>query len=217
MSKRPNDTDTPVSPQQPGRSPLLRRLRRLAIGLGAVLWLLLLCAWSTGVTPKRWSSWLDDLQAPSKASSGKGNKFGRRATGTRGLAYLGEGRADLGKYKISLFDPLTGTVSRAEFKLQGTTSCEDESSFREFIDAHNRFLREQVMVTIRNSRVSDLDDPKLRLLEKKLMARVNRALGQRFLRTVDFKDFRLFQSNRQVQIGKNGQADEEAEIMLGGN
>ncbi len=107
------------------------------------------------------------------------------------------------------FDPLSGTVTRADFELQGTTSCADKSSFREFLAANHRSLREQVMVTIRNSRVSDLDDPQLRLLEKKLMARVNRALGRRFLRTVDIKNFQLYQSAGKVPSGDDDWQGEE--------
>jgi len=179
-------------------------LRRAAVVLGIALWVLLLCAWITGVQPQEWSSWLSKLRPTAKPDSTKVNKIGRRATGTRGLAYLGDGRADLGKYSVSLFDPLTGTVSRAEFELQGTTSCEDEDSFKEFLKANHRFLREQVMVTIRNSRISDMNDPSLRLLEKKLMARVNRSLGQRFLRTVDVRNFELHHASAQPSLGNSG-------------
>jgi hypothetical protein len=104
----------------------------------------------------------------------------------------------LGKYSVSLFDPLTRTATRADFKLQGTTVCSDESSFRDFLDNNHRYLREQVMVTIRNCDASDLDDPELKLLEKKLVARVNRALGQRFLMAVNFEDFQLSQTSQQA-------------------
>jgi len=197
MSVQSSNTDPATAPRAPA-TPLYQRLLRVLLVSGLVLWVALLCAWATGTTPKKWSSWLDNFRPAATSSSDKGSKIGRPASGARKLAYFGEGRADLGKYSVSLFNPLTRTVTRANFKLQGATVCSDESSFRDFLDSNHRYFREQVMVTIRNCDASDLDDPELRLLEKKLVARVNRALGQRFLRTVDFKDFRLQQVSRQA-------------------
>jgi hypothetical protein len=197
MSVQSSNTDPATASRAPA-IPLYRRLRRVLLVFGLVLWVALLCAWATGAKTKQWSSWLDNFQPKTASTSNKGSKIGRPASGAIGLAYFGEGRADLGKYSVSLFNPLTRTATRADFKLQGTTVCSDESSFRDFLDNNHRYLREQVMVTIRNCDASDLDDPELKLLEKKLVARVNRALGQRFLMAVNFEDFQLSQTSQQA-------------------
>ena len=50
------------------------------------------------------------------------------------------------------------------------------------------------MVSVRNSDLEELTDPKLYLLKRRIVARVNLALGERFLKSVDVKDFNLLES-----------------------
>lgn len=115
------------------------------------------------------------------------------------MSYLGDGRAALGKYSVKTFDPLSRTTLRTDFRLEGRTACEDEDAFAEFMKSNHRFFREQVTATVRNCDLGDMTDPNLQLLERKLVATVNRALGRRFLESVEIKDFQLFE-----QFGDSG-------------
>jgi len=128
----------------------------------------------------------------------------------KNVAYRGDGQADLGEYSIKVFDPVTRVTLWSSFRVEGVTACDDQSSFEGFLNSDYRCFREQVMVAIRNSGLRHLSGPELRLLEKKLVARVNRSLGKHFLKSVDIKGLVLSEST-----GNSGfvhiDSDEDAE------
>jgi len=126
----------------------------------------------------------------SRSSAG----FGRIDTSSRKLVYHGDGHAELGVYSIKTFDPVSRTSLRTVFRLDGLTECEDSRSFHQFMDGNYRFFREQVMISIRSSQIEDLTEPDRVMLGKKLVARVNRALGHSFLKSVSFEEFDLHEA-----------------------
>ena len=50
-------------------------------------------------------------------------------------------------------------------------------------------IREQVIVTVRNSEIGDLTDPGLTLIKRKILEKTNRLLGKEYLQNVVFSDF----------------------------
>lgn len=110
------------------------------------------------------------------------------------LKYLGEGRAELGAFSIKVFDPAARVGVWSEFKLEGQTCFPNDPSFQQFMRCNNRFIREQVMVTVRGCDAEDLDGHDLRILEKKIAARVNRTLGCEFLESVEIKNYAASES-----------------------
>jgi flagellar FliL protein len=50
-------------------------------------------------------------------------------------------------------------------------------------------LRDQVIYEIRNSEMSDLTDPGLALIKRKILAKSNGLLGKPLIRTVVFSDY----------------------------
>ncbi len=110
------------------------------------------------------------------------------------MKYEGDGRANLGDYSVKIYDPVTRTALRADFALEGETSCGDRPSFDNWLAGHRYLLREQVMIAVRNGNVEEFTDPKLGLLSRKIVARVNRILGRPFLKSVRFKGFVLYES-----------------------
>ncbi len=109
-------------------------------------------------------------------------------------AYLGEGRAELGDYSVRVFDPLTQSTLRTDFRLEGTTSLEDEASFERFMGRNHRFFREQVAVVLRTHHRHELAQPDLKLLGRKIVARVNRSLGEPVLKSAEIKGFSVYES-----------------------
>jgi len=95
---------------------------------------------------------------------------------------------------VRIYDPDTCTTFRTDFALEGDTTCNDPQAFQQWVSAHHCLFREQVMVTVRNGRLTEFTDPNLALLSRKLVAQVNRQLGGIFLKSVRFKGFRLFES-----------------------
>ena len=109
-------------------------------------------------------------------------------------AYLGEGRALMGSFSVKIFDPLTRTMLRTDFKLEAVLACEDEAEFQGFLRSHLQFFREQVMVALRTSDAVDFADPSLQLVTRRMIARVNRAMGRPFVKSVQIKDFTVYES-----------------------
>ncbi len=158
------------------------------------LWTALLGAWLTLGRPASWDEWLAGMNRSAARSKHRHRTIGQPDAAAAKLTYLGEGRAELGDFSIRIFQPITRSTLRADFSLEGKTACADRDAFDKFIRSNHRFLREQVMVTVRNCESDDLVDPDLQLLEKKLVSRVNRALGRRFLESAQIKEFCLYES-----------------------
>ncbi|MBN2474505.1 MAG: hypothetical protein JXB62_07845 [Pirellulales bacterium] len=178
-----------------------------------MFWVLAMVVWIVATRPASWREWLANLEF-SPAGSGTqraDGETGRRAKPPTELAYFGEGRAELGDYSVRLFDPITGTMLRTDFRLEGRTACGSKQAFDEFMRNNNRLLREQVTVTVRSCQVSDLVEPDLTLLGKKIVSRVNRSLGQRFLKSADLKNFSLHESVDRSAFVRYDSAD-EAEV-----
>jgi hypothetical protein len=169
-------------------------VRAAAALLVVLVGLLSVGGWSAYAYRRTWENWLANLKPGSLHSSHGDSRIGRSATGEPGWSYVGDGRAELGEYRINVFDPVTRTTLRANFRLGGLTACGDQAAFDEFLAGNQRFFREQVMVTVRNSDLEDLTGPDQTLLEKKIVSRINRGLGHEFLKSAKVEEFNLFES-----------------------
>jgi hypothetical protein len=175
-----------------------RRERLPIIVLLLLIPILVLSLWGAITQRNTWQDWLSKLKPAFSSGLGigsKSDKTGSRSEVEEGtFDYLGEGVARLGEYSIKVFDPVSKCTLRTDFRLEGKTTCEHAGEFDDFKRRRHRFFQEQVMIAIRNSELDDLTDPKRTMLSKKLIARVNRALDERFLDSVVFKEFYLFES-----------------------
>jgi len=127
-----------------------------------------------------------------------------------GQLEFAEGRAELGRFSIRIYEPVSRRSLRADFKLEGMTDCEEKDEFQQFLARNYRFFREQVTIAIRNTPPSDLADPEHHVLRKRIVARVNRAFNRDFLKDADFSNFTLYESVGQtgyVPVGANDEDD----------
>ena len=100
-----------------------------------------------------------------------------------------EVEVDLGKYNVVVHQPAANVTLRVNFHLIGTVPHEEHKEFEELFAANQHRLRDQVLSEIRNSEVTDLTDPGLGLIKRKILAKTNVLLGKPILRTVVFSDF----------------------------
>jgi len=164
----------------------------------AMLVILLLVILGIAVTQMRteqalrseWLQWMPTL-----------GKFGAGATGgasvpkeLKDLKYSKGGRAVLGDFDVKVFDPIANSTQMASFRLTGSTVDDDAEEFWSFMKRNRHSFREQVNITVRNSEAEELIDPQLRILRKRLVARVNRSAGKPFLKAVDLEGFAMSQS-----------------------
>jgi len=100
-----------------------------------------------------------------------------------------EVEVDLGKYNIVVHQPSANLTLRVNFHLIGLVSEKDQHDFQTLFAANQHRLRDQVLSEVRNSEVSDLTDPGLGLIKRKILAKSNDLLGKPVLKTVVFSDF----------------------------
>ncbi|MDZ7619032.1 MAG: hypothetical protein U1E05_18650 [Patescibacteria group bacterium] len=183
----------------------------VSVSLASVVLLLILSQWTGCSTQSTWENWLDDFRfrgsrnASSKTGTSSATPKTPRNEGAA-TAYLGKGRAELGEYSICVFDPVTQSTLRTDFRLEGVTRLPDEASFDQFMNRNGRFFREQVAVVLRTHNVDDLVKPDLQLLSRKIVARVNRSLGNKVLESAKIKNFSL-----QESIDQSGFVPHESE------
>jgi flagellar basal body-associated protein FliL len=96
---------------------------------------------------------------------------------------------DLGDFSVTIFQPASNTTLRIDFHLFGAIRLDNEAEFRALMEEHKHRFRDQVLITIRSSDVSDLADPGLGLIKRKILAKTNETLGKPLLRSVIFSEF----------------------------
>ena len=112
------------------------------------------------------------------------------------VAQLAEGNdgepsaeVDLADYSVTAYQPLSNTTLRIDFHLYGTVPQSKQSEFENLFEESKHRVREQVIVTIRSSEITDLTDAGLGLIKRKLHDKINRTLGTTLLQTVIVSDF----------------------------
>jgi hypothetical protein len=95
----------------------------------------------------------------------------------------------LGSYHVLTYNPDTGSSLNVDFELYGTVLAEDEGDFFQLYEANQIRIREQVLVTIRSTEVTDLTEAGLGLIKRKILEKTNRALGKPLLQEAIFSKF----------------------------
>ncbi len=96
---------------------------------------------------------------------------------------------DLGEFSVTAYQPVSNTTLRIDFHLYGTVATEDEVGFLGELDGNIHRFRDQVIVTLRSSDITDLTDAGLGLIKRKILEKTNAMLGRRYLRAIIFSDF----------------------------
>ncbi len=111
------------------------------------------------------------------------------APGVERLGYYGHGVAELGKYRVEIFDPISKYLFRVDFELMGRTELEKKQDFQKFMNGHLRSFKEQVSMAVRTCTLDDLRDPTHRIFAKRITARVNRIFGKDFLEAIEIPHY----------------------------
>ena len=96
---------------------------------------------------------------------------------------------DLGEFNVTSYQPVSNTTLRIDFHLYGTITAEGQKEFMKQLEENLHRFRDQVIITVRSSEITDLTDAGLGLVKRKIMDKTNRMLGKPFLQSVIFSDF----------------------------
>ena len=100
-----------------------------------------------------------------------------------------EHEVELGKFNVMIHQPAADVTLRINFHLIGTVEEKEEHEFAELLAKNQHRLRDHIISEIRNSETSDLTDPGLALIKRRILATSNALLGKPILRTIVFSDF----------------------------
>ena len=95
----------------------------------------------------------------------------------------------LGSYHVLTYNPDSGSSLSVDFELYGTVLADEESDFFQLYEANQIRIREQILVTIRSTSVTDLTEAGLGLIKRKILEKTNRALGKPLLHEAVFSKF----------------------------
>ncbi len=101
----------------------------------------------------------------------------------------GEVEVELGKFNLMVHEPASNITLRINFHLVGTVDDEDSGDFSQLLEKNQHRLRDQIIFEIRNAQLSDLTDPGLGLIKRRILAKSNDLLGQPLLQNVVFSEF----------------------------
>ncbi len=96
---------------------------------------------------------------------------------------------DLGQFSVQSFQPGANTTQVIDFHIYGMIRFEDESDWLTLFGLNEQRFRDQVIVTMRSSSPSDLSDPGLGLIKRKILKKTNEMLGKPLLKGIVFPDF----------------------------
>ncbi|GIX02109.1 MAG: hypothetical protein KatS3mg112_1046 [Thermogutta sp.] len=111
---------------------------------------------------------------------------------TQGLGTPGTGaevEVDLGEFSVTSYQPTTQTTLRIDFHLWGTVDQSMEKDFQAAWAKANNRVRDQILVIVRSAELPDLTDAGLGLIKRKILEKVNHALGKPYLKSVVFSEF----------------------------
>ncbi len=141
-----------------------------------------------------WREWIHQLARAGFGSRNSPGGLGSLAPREPTVVYYGPQHLSLGDFSVYIYDPVTRVMLRADFRLDSTADCEDRQAFEAFVAMYQRLVREQVMVAIRNASLEELTDPEQTLLKRRILAQVNLMLGKTFLKSIEVKNFSLWES-----------------------
>lgn len=96
---------------------------------------------------------------------------------------------DLGEYSVTVTQPNSATAIRVDFHLVGTARQEDADAVKAAFDASVHRFRDMVISEIRHLETTDLADPGLGLIKRRILEKSNALFGKPLLKSVVFPDF----------------------------
>jgi flagellar FliL protein len=100
-----------------------------------------------------------------------------------------ETEMELGKFNLVIHQPASNLTLRVNFHLIGTVLEEDKETFTHLLAKNQHRLRDQVIFEVRSCELSELTDPGLALIKRKILAKSNELLGKPLIKAVVFSEF----------------------------
>lgn len=96
---------------------------------------------------------------------------------------------ELGEYSVTVTQPNSPTAMRIDFHLVGTANEGEYADVKALFDKHVHRFRDMVISEIRHLETTDLADPELGLIKRRILEKSNALFGKPILKSVVFPDF----------------------------
>lgn len=91
---------------------------------------------------------------------------------------------ELGPFTVTRFNPEADVTINVDFELFATVLADEEAEFHEYFEKNRNRVRDQVTVTLHSAEASQLTDPGLGLIKRRILEKTNRALGKPLVREI---------------------------------
>jgi len=129
------------------------------------------------------------IEATAKAHAEEKHKEEGHGEEEPGESHASSVEVELGKYNITVHRPASDVTLRVNFMLIGTVDEHDHAGFEALFEKNQHRLRDKIIFEIRNCELSDLTDPGLGLIKRRILAKSNELLGKPILQSVVFSEF----------------------------
>ncbi|MBN1909985.1 MAG: flagellar basal body-associated FliL family protein [Pirellulales bacterium] len=162
-----------------GGSPLMAKLKLVGLVLAVVL---VECVFASFWLPD-----VSDLQA--KAAAGIDESQDAMASEIMQDKGFPQVEIDLGEYSVNAYQPISSTTIRIDCHLYAMINEENSEEFITLKNENDARFREQINTILRAANISELTDPGLGLIKRRILEKTNRTLGKPLVRGVIFSDF----------------------------
>ncbi len=177
-----NETTTEAAPQKPKGS-LVKKLMVLAV-VGLII--MLECVVTYFVLPSRnevaahyeEAAAVEDEATPDEQENEDQPKDEKESA-----------EIDLGNYSITAHEPTANVTLRIEFHLYGTVDKKDVETFTPLYTRNEHRFRDRVIFEIRSAELTDLTDPSLGLIKRRILEKSNDLFGKQVIKSIVFSDF----------------------------
>lgn len=190
MADAPETTTEEAAAAAPRKKPGLMTLVKALAFISVIVLIELACASMFFPSEEETEQIAEKLAAAEAAQDleqVEGSDTEESSTGTITMRDMRE--VPLGSYHVPTYNQKTGTSLNVDFELYGTVLADEESEFFQLYEANQVRIREQVLVTIRSSELTDLTDSGLGLIKRKILEKTNRALGKPLLHEAVFSEY----------------------------
>lgn len=98
---------------------------------------------------------------------------------------------DFGEYSVTAPQPSTNSSLRIDFKLAGTIEDEKKDKVKDMFEKNKFRFADNVEFVIRNAEISDLNDPGLGLIKRRILEKSNRLFGETVVKEILISGFSM--------------------------
>jgi len=96
---------------------------------------------------------------------------------------------DLGNFNLAIHQPSTNVTLNLMCQVMGTVDKAEQAEFQKLLANNANRLRERIVIEFRSADMTELTDPGLGLIKRRLLEKSNQLLGKPFLKSIMFPEY----------------------------